>query len=343
MLDVGCGYGPIGLAMKEHDPASVLHMVDRDALAVAFATENSRRNGWNDVEAYGSLVYDDVRPGHFDLVLSNIPGKGTPALHRHWLLEAGAHLSDDGVVAVVVVRPLAPTVAQILAQVPDVLVLLHEEHSTHSIFHYRFRTPCAAGATAMDSNVFSRGTVPIDVAGVGYELQTVYGLPEFDSLTFSSSLTITALRDLGQAVHRAGCLNPGQGHTAIALWRLFRPDHLTIVDRDLLALRATRANLVRNGCPADRLTLVHGLGLDATIWSDLDLVVDNLRPKEPPEATNQRIAAAASAISAGGQLFIGGTSTAVTRALRALETLHSASVVGRRRSNRYSVVSCRRR
>ncbi|MDZ4277535.1 MAG: methyltransferase, partial [Dehalococcoidia bacterium] len=37
VLDLGCGYGPIGLALKQSAPARTVHMVDRDALAVHYA------------------------------------------------------------------------------------------------------------------------------------------------------------------------------------------------------------------------------------------------------------------------------------------------------------------
>src|SRR5579883_1631240 len=56
VLDVGCGYGPIGIIMKKLCPEVEVHMVDRDALAVAYAKENAKLNGVSEsTYCYGSL------------------------------------------------------------------------------------------------------------------------------------------------------------------------------------------------------------------------------------------------------------------------------------------------
>src|SRR6266508_1524180 len=61
ILDLGCGYGPVGLTLKSVHRDAVLHMTDRDALAVEYARQNATINGFADgVEAYGSLGYDDL-------------------------------------------------------------------------------------------------------------------------------------------------------------------------------------------------------------------------------------------------------------------------------------------
>ena len=71
-LDLGCGYGPLGLAMRKLDAARKVHLVDRDALAVEFARQNAELNGLGDVSVYGSLGYDDVAGADFDLILAKL-------------------------------------------------------------------------------------------------------------------------------------------------------------------------------------------------------------------------------------------------------------------------------
>ena len=44
VLDVGCGYGPLGLTLKALDIGRTVHLVDRDALAVDFAQQNAELN-----------------------------------------------------------------------------------------------------------------------------------------------------------------------------------------------------------------------------------------------------------------------------------------------------------
>src|SRR4030065_1755375 len=39
ILDVGCGYGPLGLTLKSLYPASLVHLFDRDALAIEYSRQ----------------------------------------------------------------------------------------------------------------------------------------------------------------------------------------------------------------------------------------------------------------------------------------------------------------
>ena len=50
-LDLGCGYGPIGLCLAARAPAGSVMLVDRDFVAVDYARANARRNGLDQVEA----------------------------------------------------------------------------------------------------------------------------------------------------------------------------------------------------------------------------------------------------------------------------------------------------
>jgi len=75
-LDMGCGYGPIGLSIAEQARNGHVHMVDKDFLAIEYAASNALRNGLSNIEAYLSNglshVSGDVR---FNLVVSNLPAK----------------------------------------------------------------------------------------------------------------------------------------------------------------------------------------------------------------------------------------------------------------------------
>ena len=45
ILDLGCGYGPIGLTLKSMFKDCTVHMVDIDALAVEYSRQNAKLNG----------------------------------------------------------------------------------------------------------------------------------------------------------------------------------------------------------------------------------------------------------------------------------------------------------
>ena len=75
-LDMGCGYGPIGLSIAHQASQGRVHMVDKDFLAIAYAGSNAKRNGLNNVEAYLSNGLSHVPENErFDLVVSNLPAK----------------------------------------------------------------------------------------------------------------------------------------------------------------------------------------------------------------------------------------------------------------------------
>jgi 16S rRNA (guanine1207-N2)-methyltransferase len=324
VLDLGCGYGPIGLGLKALDPGRIVHMVDRDALAVVYSRRNAERNGLSSgVEVYGGLGYDDLRARAtgFDLIASNLPAKAGPAAIRHFLLDAAPHLRPSGLVAVVVVAPLRDTVAGVLAR-PGIEVVHQRATASYAVFHYRFTGgdgqagPARPVERALARGVYDRQQVTLARAGVRVTMHTAYGLPEFDSLGYQSELAVDALAGLGGApVGRAVVHNPGQGHVPALLWALRAPAELHLVDRDLLALRYARNNLVRNGCPPERIVIRHQVGLAGASLADASLVVALLREKEPSEAAAALVRQAVAVLPPGDRLVVAASSTAVTRCL----------------------------
>jgi 16S rRNA G1207 methylase RsmC len=249
VLDLGCGYGPLGLALRAAAADRVVHLVDRDALAVEYSRENAARNRLDDVEVYGSLGYADVRGSGFDLIVSNIPAKAGPPVIEQLLLGGAALLAPGGLVAVVVIAPLRASVTAVLEGAPEVEVVFRRATASYAVFHYRFRAP---PATPDELGVYERGRLTVTHAGVSVRLRTAWGLPEFDALGVPTRLVADALlRPGGRPPRTALVLHPGQGHLPCLLWAGRRPAELRLVDRDLLALRFSQANLVANGCPVE--------------------------------------------------------------------------------------------
>ncbi len=73
VLDVGCGYGPIGLAIAASDPQSVVTMVDINERAVELAQNNAKMNGISNVRILQSDLLEAVRMEAFDVIVSNPP------------------------------------------------------------------------------------------------------------------------------------------------------------------------------------------------------------------------------------------------------------------------------
>ncbi|WP_455677543.1 class I SAM-dependent methyltransferase [Sharpea azabuensis] len=72
MLDVGCGYGTMGIALKSvHEDLQVL-MTDVNKRAISLAKENIKCNNLEGIDVIESDVYENVHDT-YDLVISNPP------------------------------------------------------------------------------------------------------------------------------------------------------------------------------------------------------------------------------------------------------------------------------
>ncbi len=74
-MDLGCGYGPIGLTVAKLAPQGRTLMVDKDFVAIEYAQRNIELNGLDNVEARLSNAFSEVGDQQFDLIVSNIPAK----------------------------------------------------------------------------------------------------------------------------------------------------------------------------------------------------------------------------------------------------------------------------
>ncbi|WP_297528763.1 class I SAM-dependent methyltransferase [Thiohalobacter sp.] len=74
-LDLGCGYGALGLTLARLAPRGEVLMVDKDFVAVDYANANAERNGIRNARAMLSNGFDQVPEAPLDLVVSNVPAK----------------------------------------------------------------------------------------------------------------------------------------------------------------------------------------------------------------------------------------------------------------------------
>jgi 16S rRNA (guanine1207-N2)-methyltransferase len=347
VLDLGCGYGPIGLALKQADPTRAVHLVDRDALAVAYARQNAALNGLDDVEVYGSLDYADARRADFDLIASNIPAKaGEPAI-AHFLRGAAGSLRPGGLVAVVVVSRIEAMVEGILTD-PAIEIVWRKPWPGHTVFHFRFTAapkppPAEIEGQGDDLSPYWLGNVAATAAGRRFSLRAAASLPETEAMDVQTELAIAALGNLrGMMAPRCLFFNPGQGYAPVAAHHLLRPSALGLVDRDLLALRVTRRNLMLNGRGAETVTISHQV--DLTLLGDvsLDLVVGLLRDEDGPAVHARLAEQAAARLASGGVMVAAGSSTAITRLVVAVRAGRRLRIEDRQRRKGRGLLVMRR-
>jgi 16S rRNA G1207 methylase RsmC len=105
-LDIGCGYGALGISVAKRSPEGEVHMIDKDFVAVEYAKKNAEMNGAKNCKVYLSNGFSAVPDMKFDLIFSNLPAKvGREFL---WILldDAKKHLKPGGRLYVVTISGL---------------------------------------------------------------------------------------------------------------------------------------------------------------------------------------------------------------------------------------------
>ncbi|WP_243292375.1 class I SAM-dependent methyltransferase [Bacillus sp. FJAT-47783] len=73
ILDVGCGYGPIGLSIACADPDRHVDMIDVNNRAVELARYNATVNGVQNVSVFQSNLFEQVKKDSYAAILTNPP------------------------------------------------------------------------------------------------------------------------------------------------------------------------------------------------------------------------------------------------------------------------------
>jgi 16S rRNA G1207 methylase RsmC len=301
VLDIGCGYGPLGIALAAAG-ASYVEMVDRDALAVMYAQQNAALNDV-EVRAHGSLGYDDV-DREFDLIVSNIPAKAGSLVIRHLLMDARRHLAPGGLVAVVVIEPIAAEVESVLRSDAVVDVIFERRAPEYSVFHYAFVGP----------------TVETDGSdGLGRGLYEKQPPP-------SSSLLLEALPHRG--VESPIIVNPAPDVVSALDAR-----RVQLIGRDLLWLRTSAESARGEATIAHVASVAEG---GAT-----ELIVASLIEDEGRAAHEEQMAGLAGRLAPGGAMIVAGASTAITRVESFVRARKLLRVEGRRRKRGESILVLR--
>ena len=96
ILDLGSGYGALGIVMAARAPHARVTLVDINPRAAALAAANIRGNGLTNAEAHTGDGCAPVGDARFDLILLNPPIRAGRAVVLRLLGEAHAHLAPGG-------------------------------------------------------------------------------------------------------------------------------------------------------------------------------------------------------------------------------------------------------
>lgn len=73
ILDIGCGYGPIGLSIAKANERRTVHLVDVNTRAIQLAEKNAAANGIQNVRIYESDGLSAVDTANFAAIITNPP------------------------------------------------------------------------------------------------------------------------------------------------------------------------------------------------------------------------------------------------------------------------------
>jgi 16S rRNA (guanine1207-N2)-methyltransferase len=96
LLDLGCGYGVIGIVAARLSPTSQVVLTDVNARAVALARANLAANGITNADVRLGPLYEPVPDMRFDHIVSNPPIRAGRAIVDRIVAEAPAHLGPAG-------------------------------------------------------------------------------------------------------------------------------------------------------------------------------------------------------------------------------------------------------
>lgn len=125
LLDVGCGYGPIGLVLAKEDPTRKVIMVDVNQRAVELARRNVEGNGLSNVQVLHSNLFDHVQETDFAAILSNPPIRAGKRVIYDLFEKAYKHLAPGGEFWTVVRKQqgAASALKKLQATFPEVTVV----------------------------------------------------------------------------------------------------------------------------------------------------------------------------------------------------------------------------
>lgn len=317
VLDLGCGYGPIGIALKKMCPQAEVHMVDRDALAIEFSNTNSKINNITDkIKAYGSLGYDSVNDTDFDLIISNIPAKVGNQVLTHMIKDARFHLTKKGRVAIVVIDAIADYIHDELTSDDTIKILYHKAWPGHHVYHYTF-TEEVTRKSSSQSAAFQRGDYnrqenSFKFQNRNFKIQTTFHLPEFDQLSFDTLLLLKTLENVHKNFKNVLILNPGQGYIPLAIEYKFHPQKIFLMDRDLQALKVSKENLITNNYPEIQIEDHHqvGIGIENT---KVNAIIGILPEQQNIDVYKSILEQARILLEPFGYLILTSSSTVITR------------------------------
>ncbi|MCC7442119.1 MAG: methyltransferase [Bdellovibrionales bacterium] len=305
VLDLGCGYGALGLPVAARFPEARVEMVDRDLLAVEWSARNARANKLGNAEAYGSLGYRDLARGRagvpvpYDWILCNVPARIGRPFTGHLISAGLGLLAPGGELRVVVIRDLGPIVEELRDERGWALV-----EAGRGPRHIVYALPRGESAPILEepADLYLRDRVDSG----GLELDRPFDLGGDDPKRLKHGIPVLLDVLPRKFAGRALCFRIGYGAVPLAALSRWPDSRVLAVDRDLLGMAFTRRNAEKLGLAGPRLEIrEHAHFPDALEPGErFGLAVGEISPSAGEAVAEAELRFLASRLEAGGEALI---------------------------------------
>ncbi len=103
VLDLGCGYGTIGLILAKNYPSGEFTLTDVNMRACALTCENAKRWGLKNVRILESDIFEKI-DGSFDIIVTNPPIRAGKSVIYSIFEQSFHHLKQNGFLYIVIRR-----------------------------------------------------------------------------------------------------------------------------------------------------------------------------------------------------------------------------------------------
>ncbi|MBI4976199.1 MAG: methyltransferase [Spirochaetes bacterium] len=303
VLDMGCGYGALGLPVAARFPDAEVVMVDRDLLAVAWALVNAQEHRLSNTRIHGSLGFRDIASGdeRYDWILCNVPARiGRPFMEK-LIVSGRSRLAKNGELRVVVIRDLVPVISAIAG---DNGLPLREEATgaAHAVFSLAADTGAPATVADDMADLYYRDEVIVD----GISFQRPFDLGGDDPKRLKSGIPVMLDVLANQKPKRVFCFRAGYGIFPVIARKRWPDAAVIVAERDLLAAAYTQRNAVQHQLAGNALQIRPFAHVPDAIQPDekFDLLIGELSPSAGVKVARAELDAVARALSKGGDAYI---------------------------------------
>ncbi len=231
-LDLGCGYGSIGLFLKSNNPQAKITLSDRDLLACRFSAYNAAINSL-DVKITESIFFESIKE-KFSLICCNYPAKLNEEGLTFLLSQSALHLEEMGTLAIVVVKTLKSFLLNYLKNI-EIIPSFQSSSKNYFLLHFRKKDLKKIKSKKWFDSIKTFSFEEKDLA-----LRSSIGLGEFDTISYG---TLTAF-ELSKNLDLSCSLfyQPMQGAIACGLSNNLKKSKTTLCSRDSLSLKMSLRN-----------------------------------------------------------------------------------------------------